>query len=104
MVIDHKDNNVLNNNENNLQEITYNENCTKDNGKKVHGIKFNRSNRYEVCFIKNNKSYFIGTFKTIEEAKFAYNETINDLSSVNKYRKRKNYVNRKKENIRVKSC
>jgi hypothetical protein len=68
-VIDHIDNNKLNNNLDNLQYITNRQNSYKDKTSKSghHNIYLN-SGSYLVRLRINNIKKSIGTFKTIEEA------------------------------------
>lgn len=68
-VIDHIDNNKLNNDLDNLQYITNRQNSYKDRTSKSghHNIYFN-SGSYLVRLRINNIKKSIGTFKTIEEA------------------------------------
>lgn len=70
-VIDHIDNNKLNNNINNLQLITNRENSTKDK-KQISGnycIYITKNNNYMVRLRINGLKKSLGTYKNINEAK-----------------------------------
>ena len=79
-VIDHIDNNKLNNNLSNLQYITNRENSTKDKKSKTghHNIYLN-SGSYLVRLRINNVKKSIGTFKNIEDAINHRNNFISSL-------------------------
>lgn len=97
MVVDHIDNNKLNNNVNNLQLISNRENCSKDKFRK------NKSSKYiGVCLHKqkykladgsikiwerwiaqiyiNDKILRLGSFKSEEEAAEAYQNKLEQIS------------------------
>jgi len=66
-VIDHIDNNPMNNNLNNLQIITHEENCRKD--KKNLGVSYHKSSgRWRAYEYKNDKQISLGYYKTKKEA------------------------------------
>jgi hypothetical protein len=67
LVIDHIDNNQKNNNLENLQQITYRENNTKD--KKTPNVCFHkRNNKYMSYFWLNGKNHHIGYFLKYQDA------------------------------------
>lgn len=83
LVVDHIDNNKLNNHPSNLQEITNRENCSKDK-------KGGSSNYIGVCYDKiskkwkaqikiNNKAKTIGRFNSQLEAAIAYKKVLNKI-------------------------
>lgn len=88
MVIDHIDNNRKNNNVNNLQQITGRINTSKDRVKILNlptGVFKNSSGTgYKAIIQIDNKTNYIGTYKTIKEADEAYKSVLS-----------KNGINRK---------
>ncbi len=66
IVLDHKDNNGLNNQVNNLQWITNRENVSKDKkgySSKYIGVCWNKkSKKWEAGYRKNGKKYYLGLF------------------------------------------
>ena len=86
MVVDHIDNNRLNNNLSNLQCVTQRVNSTKDRkggtsnyvGVSLHS---NIRKKWEAKINVNGKSKRLGLFYTEEEASFAYQSALNELSS-----------------------
>ena len=76
IVIDHIDDNKLNNNISNLQLLTHRENVRKRNppASKHTGIIYNKTRR-KWCAnkYKNNKTFYIGAYRTEEEAILALN-------------------------------
>lgn len=74
--VDHIDMNGLNNQKSNLRKCTRNQNCQyarkrKDNTSGYRGVNFHRG--YYIARIRVNcKRYYIGNFKTAEEAARAY--------------------------------
>jgi hypothetical protein len=81
MVINHKDNNGLNNQKKNLEIVTNAENIrmmVRSNGRRgVSWKKDHKLFRAEIRF--NNKKIFIGYFKTFNEAKKAYDLKAKEL-------------------------
>lgn len=73
--IDHKDTNKLNNRRTNLRKATQSQNQANcgmysHNTSGVKGVSFSRSkNRYGAYIVVNNKQIWLGSFKTIEEAR-----------------------------------
>lgn len=76
LVVDHLDNNKLNNKSENLKIVTNRENTSKIRFKKSGlplGITFNkRINRYRASTYINGKTITIGHYQNIDDAKFAY--------------------------------
>ena len=79
---DHKNGNGLDNRKLNLREATRSQNTAnrKHYKNKYHGIDFHKKSggwRARVC--KDQKSYYIGAFKTQQEAFIAYNKKAIEL-------------------------
>lgn len=82
LVVDHKDDNKLNNCKDNLQIITQRENSTK--GKKVKGYSLHKkSGLYFSRIYINKESVHLGYFKTKEEASEAYTKALNEHKNKN---------------------
>ena len=81
LVVDHIDNNKTNNHASNLQEITGRLNTSKDRVKLLGlptGVYKNKNGMgYKVTIQKNGKAIYIGTYQTIEDARFAYKNALN---------------------------
>jgi hypothetical protein len=77
LVIDHIDNNKLNNMTTNLQLITNKKNTSKDRKNKTSkytGVSWHKqSNKWLAQFRENGSVKYLGTFETEEEARDAYN-------------------------------
>lgn len=75
LVIDHIDGNKVNNHFTNLQQITNRENTNKSvSNKLLKGVKrINKGNCYTSALNIGYKRYYLGHFKTIEDANAAYN-------------------------------
>lgn len=96
LVVDHIDNNKLNNKLENLQIITNRENICKDlknKESKFIGVK-RAKNKWNSSIRIGNKKYHIGNFEIEEEAEKAYNEVLQsienntfDIDIFKKYRK-----------------
>jgi hypothetical protein len=70
-VINHKDNNKLNNHINNLEEVTprYNSTCHKVKG----GYNFQKGiNKWRAQIYYNDRNYHLGLYLTTEQCKVAY--------------------------------
>jgi hypothetical protein len=80
LVIDHIDNNKLNNNINNLQIITHRLNCSKDKSTEYTGV-YRHGNKYKSSILLNGKSIHLGVFETKYEAKLFYEEAINSIKN-----------------------
>lgn len=83
LVVDHIDNNPLNNNLKNLQIITHRRNTTKDkkNGtSKYVGVSFDKSrNKWYAGISINGSSVFLGRFKNEIDAHKAYQNKLSEL-------------------------
>ena len=83
LVVDHIDNNPLNNRVDNLQVITNRHNISKDrkNGtSKYTGVYFEKSRNKYICGIRfNNKIYFHKRFNTELEAHKAYQNKLAEI-------------------------
>ena len=81
IVVDHIDNNPLNNKLINLQLITHRENSIKDKSKTKYlmtGVYVSNKKWYsQIKF--NNKNYHLGVFKTKEEAYLKYINAVKDI-------------------------
>jgi hypothetical protein len=70
-VINHIDNNKLNNNINNLEEVTprYNSTCHREKG----GYNFQKGiNKWRAQIYYNDRNYHLGLYPTTEQCKMAY--------------------------------
>lgn len=92
IVVDHIDNNGLNNSINNLQLISHRLNILKDSKAKskypgVHWRERHKIWEVSICF--NNKDFYLGSSKDEEEASLLYKEVYDDLEKgvfdLNKY-------------------
>lgn len=84
LVLDHKDNNKLNNNINNLHIISQRLNCYKDKIKKsskYQGVHWNKqSKKWRSCITYNGKYIYLGYFTKEEEAAKAYENKLIELT------------------------
>jgi hypothetical protein len=82
IVVDHIDNNRLNNHLSNLQLITQRENLSKDrkNGTSKHtGVSWNKGANKWRSYIKiNGKQKYLGTFTSEEDAAEAYQKALKE--------------------------
>lgn len=80
LVVDHKDENKLNNCLKNLQIITHRENIsksTKNTSSKYTGVSWEKSRNKWVCFIRiENKRFNLGYFKDEKEASDTYQNAL----------------------------
>lgn len=78
LVIDHIDGNKVNNHYSNLQQITSRANTNKAvSNKYMKGVKkVNNGGYYTASMNVKYKRYYLGCFKTIEEANEAYNKAV----------------------------
>lgn len=82
VVVDHIDNNRLNNHLSNLQVITQRENSTKDKGKVCTGAyKYTNYDGYFSSIRINGKSVYLGSFKTEYEAAKAYQNKLKEIEN-----------------------
>lgn len=79
--VDHKDNDKANNHLSNLRYCTKEQNCSLPNRKRISssgaiGVSICKSkkNPYRASIRRNNKSYHLGCFNSIEEAESVYKE------------------------------
>jgi len=81
IIVDHIDNNALNDKLYNLQLITQRHNLTKDRkGKSGYtGVYKTSSNNYYSEIRKNDKRIYLGTFKTKEKASQAYQKELKKI-------------------------
>lgn len=83
LVVDHIDNNSLNNNLNNLQLITFRENTTKDRvgTSKYRGVAWCKSrNKWRVMIRNGAKREFLGRFNCELKASIIYEERLRQIS------------------------
>lgn len=92
LVIDHIDNNTLNNALDNLQQTTQRHNCSKDQFRQERTSKHigvykevNRKGfRAEITYGK--KQFVIGSFDNEQDASNAYKDVLSDFNNINKYK------------------
>jgi hypothetical protein len=75
IVVDHIDNNPQNNRIDNLQLISHRKNCSKDKSAKtsyLSGVSLSKSNKYRSQVCLNSKVYYLGEYKTEQDAHIAY--------------------------------
>ncbi len=75
-VVDHIDNNKLNNNVENLQLITARENSTKDRKSEFTGVQKKINGKFQAKIKLNGKNIHLGMFKTSKEAGEAYQKAL----------------------------
>lgn len=80
LVIDHIDNNKLNNNLSNLRKLTNRENiCRSKVSKYGRGVHyFEKINKYGACIQINKIQYHLGVFCDVEDARNAYDKALSD--------------------------
>ena len=81
-VVDHIDNNKLNNNVENLQIITNRKNCSKDKKSKHTGVREIYRKRKGVGYVASiyiEKNIHLGIFDNEEDAIYAYQEALRKL-------------------------
>lgn len=80
--VDHKDNNSLNNNIDNLQLLSHRENCSKDKKgytSEYTGVYYRKSrNKWQSNITISGKSIYLGIFKTEYDAHLAYQQKLKD--------------------------
>ena len=83
MVVDHIDNNPLNNNINNLQIITARENVSKDRknkSSKYTGVLWSKtSNKWRAYIYIKSKFKCLGLYLNEDDASFAYQNALNQI-------------------------
>ncbi len=78
-VVDHIDNNPLNNHANNLQIIRHRENVSKGRNRSLPtGVYATRHGRFYSLIYINGKQFHLGTFPTPEEASEAYQARLSE--------------------------
>jgi hypothetical protein len=83
LVVDHIDNNPINDNLYNLQILTHRENLTKDSVNKTGytGVsKCSNGNKFYAQIIINKKYYYLGSYKNEQEAAQAYQKELNKIT------------------------
>lgn len=81
LVVDHINNNPLDNRLENLQIITHRENISKDKtgNSKYAGVHFSKHvKKWQAGIVINNKKYHIGTFTCEKEANLAYQKALKE--------------------------
>lgn len=81
-IVDHIDINKLNCQRDNLRFVNKSQNNRNRivNNPLGRGVYFDKSgNRYRACISINNKTIKLGSFKTADEAKNAYNNKLNEI-------------------------
>lgn len=85
LVVDHIDNNPLNNRLDNLQVITHRENTSKDKTggtSRYIGVSFDsKRNKYIAQCYHNGKNIYLGSFKTEIEASKVYNNFLKSITN-----------------------
>ena len=88
LIVDHIDNNPLNNKSSNLQLITQRENVHKDmkqgTSKYVGVCYISKSGKWSTSICSNGKPKFLGLFNTETEASNKYNEALQVLTGQDK--------------------
>ena len=80
LVVDHIDNNKLNNSVNNLQLISNRENVTKDI--KFAGVNFRKDNKkWTARIVIDGCRKYLGQFQTKEKAILAYNSKLKEINN-----------------------
>ena len=80
IVVDHIDNNKLNNRVDNLQLISARLNTSKDKGTEFTGVQKN-GNKFKSLIRFNGKNVFLGTFNTSEEASKSYQKALQSIKN-----------------------
>lgn len=87
-IVDHINRNRLDNRKSNLRIVnhklnSYNKTIKNEN---MRGVYFDKcGNRYRACISDNNKTLKLGSFKTINEAKIAYNKKAMEIYGDNAF-------------------
>jgi len=91
MVIDHDDNNKLNDVSSNLKQITVRENVSKDRWRHGYATKSvgvtKRDGKYASIIYLNGKNHRIGLFETEKEASEKYQIVLKDNTRINDFKK-----------------
>jgi len=83
LVVDHIDNNPLNNKLSNLQLITHRENVSKDTTSisGYTGVTKNKNDKFDARIIIDGKNYALGCFDSAEKASEAYSNSLVDYQN-----------------------
>lgn len=87
IIVDHIDNDQSNNKLENLQLITFRENCSKDKkgSSSYTGVSWDKNrNLWRSSITLNSKHVHLGRFKTEEEAHNEYQKALNNFLKTNK--------------------
>lgn len=80
LIVDHIDNNPLNNHVSNLQLTTYRHNCSKD--KDAPGVSYHKNNKMWEAHIRiNGKQFYLGQSKDKETARRLYINKLNQIEN-----------------------
>ena len=79
IVVDHIDNNPLNNHNSNLQLITHRENSSKDKKRKLPLGVQNNGNMFQSKIYFNGKNIHLGLFDTPQEASECYQNALKSI-------------------------
>ena len=85
IVVDHIDNNKVNNCECNLQLISHRENVSKDRKRKnkYPGVRLLSNNKWEASIKIEKKYFYLGTFSNEIDAHNAYKTKLNNFKKLN---------------------
>lgn len=81
IVVDHKDNNPLNNNLSNLQLISQRENASKDIKRELPLGVYKNGNRFQSRIDFNGRDIYLGTFDTPKEASEYYKNALKSIEN-----------------------
>jgi len=84
LVVDHIDNNPLNNHLDNLQIITHRKNLSKDKSGYIGVSNVKKSKKFRGRIGVNGKQIYLGMFETEIEASNAYQLKLKEINNLNK--------------------